>query len=62
MARKQLLPRRPRLTAPPQPTPEQIAQIEEGLRQLEAMGLIERDREAEAKDGKLHIRLPLHKP
>jgi predicted transcriptional regulator len=55
MTRKVLLPRR-RLT-PPQPTPEQIAQIEEALRQLEAVGLIERDREAQAKDGRVHIRL-----
>lgn len=39
-----------------------VEQIKAALDQLEAAGLIERDRDAEAADGRLHIRLTHHKP
>ena len=52
-------PRRRRPSPPAGPTQEQI---EDALRQFEALGLIERDREAEAKDGLLHFSLPHRRP
>jgi len=39
-----------------------VEDIKAALDQLEAAGLIERDRDAEARDGQLHIRLKHFKP